>query len=362
MARLSWHARFGIGSPAGIVCAVVLAALSPAPRASSYVGGLAGAYLRPPVGATAAAMGGAQSADPRYLASWWNPAAFGVYRSNRVAMGLGYRALGRTEGYASCGLYIPPRVGAGVTVLYRGDPYITGLVDEAEEELDPGSYTTVTAKVALGYYLTRRISAGINLGVFYQNMTAYYDESGGVDNETAFSIGNIDAAVRVGLRKDLTASLLLRNLSVPGDTSSQWQFGNWGAQSEAGTYAPTVTGAVSYTTSLLGRPFLYNSDITVYAFDYRFRGLPRTSAVFSNGVEWQGWDTFYLRGGIGDITVDSDLLGDTQRYGRGFSMRVTAGCMIELSNMREGMRLNYNIATNKTLAGVNQQIDVVYDF
>ena len=109
------------------------------------IGGLPGAFLRFPVGARALAMGGAQTASPGDLCTWWDPAMLSTKRNTQIALGGGLMSLGRAEGYSSIEFKISPRVGMGFMPLYRGDPSLDNLYNENEEPLSSGSYSTPTS-------------------------------------------------------------------------------------------------------------------------------------------------------------------------------------------------------------------------
>ncbi|MBD3343584.1 MAG: hypothetical protein GF401_00820 [Chitinivibrionales bacterium] len=342
----------------GIPILILLGIMAFRSMASTYLGGLAGAYLRPPVGATAAAMGGAQTAAPSYLSPWWNPALLSTTGERKVSLGTGYRSLGRLEGCSSLELRIR-RLGLGIMLLYRGDPYISGLVDQDEYEIDPVSYTTVTSKMGFSYLLTRRLSVGAALGIFYQSLPAYDNYPLDKTNEWSFVIGGIDLAAHYKLHDNLSLGLVLKNLNVTED----WQF-ETGTLSSTNTRSvpPTVNIGSQYTTNVLGKPFIWNCDVVAYLIDGNISSLDHKTAVLSNGVEWRMWESLYLRAGIGDLAFDSDIFDDRDTYEQGFSLRATAGFSADLSGVREGLRLNYGLSNSKILSGANQQVDITYSF
>ncbi|MBD3321897.1 MAG: hypothetical protein GF350_12445 [Chitinivibrionales bacterium] len=326
--------------------------------ASSSLGGLAGAYLRPPVGAVAVAMGGAQTASPDYLASWWNPAIIATSKTKKISLGTGYRSLGRLEGFSSLELRIQ-RLGLGFVVLYRGDPYIDGLVDADEYEIGPVSYNTVTSKIAFSYLVSRRLSLGASLGMYYQSLPAYDDNALDRTNEWSFAIGGIDLAAHYRLLDNLTFGVAVRHLNVVED----WQFA-MGSLSSAETQMvpPTIVLGSRFSSELLGKPFFWNCDIIGYAISGELNSLSHMTAVLNNGIEWQMWESLYLRGGIGDVAFDSNIFDDRDRYSESFSLRVTAGFSVDLSGVKEGLRLNYGLSNSKIMAGANQQVDIVFYF
>jgi len=337
--------------------------------ASSYIGGRADAVLRPAAGADAQAMGNANTAAPTYLMSLWNPSAVGMLevKERHVALGGGLRALGRTEGVGSLEFRIPPRVGLGLSMLYRGDPKIE-IYDDMENPAGSASYTTLHAKLALAYRFTRQLSIGAALGMLYQTMPAAYIYSVNSDGQYktrtepswAFSIGGIDLGATLQLRDNLKLALVFQNFNVTAD----WQFstGSGGGLDRAGSWAlnPVTVLASSYEGRLAGKPLIWNCDLKSYLLTGSFKPIDHVSATLNNGVEWRRWDTFFVRAGLSDLTFEGTMLRDRPRYLDDFTLGLSAGFSADLSRVARGLRFNYGIALSKALAGVDQQMSLVY--
>jgi hypothetical protein len=338
----------------GLVACVVLCM----PRAvvAGGVGGLSGAYLRPVVGAAALGFGGAYTAAPEYYAPWWNPAALAFLREKRLSAGTGIRSFGRLDAYGSLEFPVPPRVGMGLFALYRGDPFLDKLYDVDENLLPGASYTTLTAKAAISYYISRTLSAGIALSFLHQSLPTY-GSSGGIRYVTADGVGAFDAALLWHPSDALSVAAVLQNFGAV----MNWQMGDFEPTVEDNPL-PTMTVAAMYETVYQNKPLRCAIDIKGNVFDGTLQDLDQSQATLSAGVEWRRWDHFYLRAGIGDIAVTRDLVGNTGTYFDEYSMRVTAGFSRELTEIRTGLWFNYGIANDKLWTGVNQQVDVTAGF
>lgn len=322
--------------------------------------GTSGAYLRPPMGAAATAMGGACTASPDYYASWWNPAVLANLRDSRLAAGTGMRWLGTSmDGYGSFEFRVPPRVGMGFLVLYRGSPSLGTLYDLDERPLPSVSYTTMTIKASGSYYLNRRVSVGGSVNVLYQSLPLpLYGAGGGIHYTSATSIGGLDLAAVYRPTDALTFGAVLKNVL----TSMEWQMGDL-APSVIDKPVPSFTVGSRYSAVLAGKPLFWNADFTGYIFDGDWNRLDLAEAFFSTGAEWRRWDNFYVRAGIGDLPVNSLIFHDGEHYAREFGFRFTAGFSYDLSEkVRKGLWVNYAAATDKVWAGLDQQLDVTLSF
>ncbi len=327
------------------------------------LGWYGGAYLREPVGATAFGIGGAQTASPEYLCSWWNPAALATLRKKNLALGLGYRPLGRTEGYLSFEFPVPPRVGMGLSVLYRGILAIKDLVDEQEYPLDDCAYSTFTFKIGLSYLIKRNIQAGVNLSIFHQSLPTDYTDQGDIIYSSATKIGGIDIGVRYVPLKKLVYGLVLKNILASFD----WEFTNQAEMLNVAmndTLPATLTLGQQYTGALRGKPFIWTCDLVGYIFNGNFKGLEHKHLVINNGFEWQRWKIFYIRAGIRDIILNRDIFANSGRYKDHFSLAGSLGFQLDLSKALKGrdVKLNYGISNDKVWAGLDQQLDFIVLF
>lgn len=314
-----------------------------------------GAYLRPPMGAAAVALGGAWSAMPDNYVAWWNPAALGFLREKRIAVGSGLRSLGRVDGFGSFEFPIPPRVGMGLLALYRGDP-VLNLYGTDERMLPTASYTTMTMKAALSYYVNRKTAVGLCMSGMYQSLPTYGGDAG-ITQVSATGIGALDLAVTYACSKSATVAMLVKNIGAKMD----WQMGDF-APLVSDRPLPVVVAAASYRTVLQNRPLVLFVDGRGYVVDGEWNVFDRPEVILGIGAEWRRWETFYVRAGVGDVTLNRDIYGDADRYRRESSYQITAGFAYDLSKFRRGMWLNYGVTTDKVWAGIDQQLDVTLAF
>jgi hypothetical protein len=364
---------------AAALCAALLCA---AAGVSAQTGGQAGAYLRAPADAAAAAMGGAQSASPEYFSTWWNPAQLSLIDKRLFAFGAGLYSMGRTEAFTSLEFKLPPRVGIGLAALYRGDPFIDNLYNASEEKLNAGSFTTLTVKAALSYLITRRLSAGLSIGFFYQRLpTSYVLTSLTYSDATA--VGGFSLAVQYKLTDSLMLAFIVRDVNplqlltgAPASIAMEWQVSpsleqDFGSADASGFGSPSVITdmimpvfvlASAFHSRLQGKPLLWTCDVNGYIVDGTFTRLDHMEAQLFTGFEWQRWNTFCLRAGLGDILVNRDIVSDWGFYTRNFSFKLAAGFGWDLAALRKGLVLNYAVATDKVWAGIDQKLDIVYKF
>jgi hypothetical protein len=339
-------------------------------NAKAQIGGQAGAYLRSPAGPVAFAMGGANSASPEDLCTWWNPAMLSVVPNTRIDLGGGLRSLGRTEGYSSVQFKISPRVGMGLVVLYRGDPDIGNLYDEDENALDNGAFSTFTAKAGLSCLVTRNLSIGLNIGYYYERLPTSYSGSS-LDYSTATAMGGFDFALRYVPLKNWACAVILQNIDIlkvlSGESATidmDWEV----LSDESGNSAitdkitPVAVFASQYDTRLAGKPFSWTCDIHAYAVDGDFTKLNCMEIRLNNGVEWKRWNTLCLRAGLGDMLLNRNIYNNTDDFWDEFSPRITIGFGADLSKIQRGLKVNYGIATDRTGAGVDQQMGFMYSF
>jgi hypothetical protein len=365
-----------------LACAVLAALCGNPQRATAQTGGEAGAYLRAPVGACMSAMGGAQSASPPYLATWWNPSQLANIDKSILSVGTGVYSLGQTEAFGGLEFRIPPRVGMGLCVLYRGDPFIDNLYSIDEAKLPNAAFTTITAKVALSYLVTRRLSAGLSLGVFYQRIPTSYNENQtetGAQTSLNYSdvtaISGFSLGMQYRATDSLTLALVARDVDPlqllsgkPAGISLEWQLseanGDYPATETDMILPDFVLGAL-LRHHLFDRPLLWGIDIECFPVDGTFTKLNMMEAYVHTGFEWRRWQTFRLRAGLDDIVINRAMFsapGDGYDYWRDFSLRITAGFGWDIVKVGKGLTVNYCVATDKVWAGVDQKLDIVYKF
>jgi hypothetical protein len=330
--------------------------LGSGPGFADGIGGSSGAYLRPPVGAVAAGLGGAYTASPDYYDAWWNPAVTSLLRDRRIAGGTGLRTLGRMDAFGGYDFRVPQRVGLGIMALYRGVPSLGKLYDLDERLLPNASYTTLTIKTALSYYINRKLSAGIAINVLHQSLPNYGDQAV-IQYESVTGIGSFDIAAAYAVSDVWKIAAVLKNLGA----KMEWQMGF--APVVEDRPVPDLTLGSSYTGwSLAGKPLVWVFDAKAYALDGMWKGLDRAELVLCSGAEWRGWDNFRVRAGLGDLSLTSDLFRDFKTYGGDFGVQITSGFSYKLSKKKNGPWINYALATDKAWAGVDQLLDVTMAF
>ncbi len=359
MAKWLSHCRASVAL-AALTCALLGSAVT----ALAWVGGESGAYLRAPVGAASVAMGGAGSASPDYLGAWWNPAVLPMYDSRHVSAGLGVRSLGRMEGNADLSLRIPTRFGIGVSALYRGDPFLDDLRDEYGEKLDGGSYTTLSLRAGVGVRISRSWSAGVSLGLFYQSLPTDYTGAGTLVRSNVTGIGGFTLAARYEKSERLGLALLVKNLGLDMDWSlnAEEQGFEYSYAQVKDSPLPEFVLASRFQTTLLGRPFVWASDLSGWVVDGDLHVLDHPQGVWNNGVEWQFWDTFCFRLGIGEVPLEGSFVNDSKQYWEAFTMRVSGGFGWELRKLREGLQVHYAISSDKVGSLFDQALDITLTF
>jgi hypothetical protein len=309
-------------------------------------------------------MGGAVSAAPDYMLSWYNPAQLPFLRERRASFGGGYLSFGRAEAWASCDFRVPPRVGMGVSFLYRGDPSISGLHDGYydgesglfvdKRELETASWTAFSAKVGVGYLAARRLSFGGSVSVNYQSLPVFPDPDGGtVWSTSATSIGATDIAALYRASPNLTLSVSIKNLL----SRNSWEFYSDEGLSPAVDEAapPVFVLSLSHKTTLLERELTYGADAAIFLIDGEGNYLGAPEAVVAMGAAWKFTETIALRAGIADMELSSETA-------ESFSPRITFGFSYGLPKLRNGAAFNYAIMTDRIWAGIEQQLDVTVSF
>lgn len=363
MEKSSWQSR---------ICAPLAGTLlAAACGASAWTGGMPGAYLRPPTGAAMTAMGGAQSASPAYLCTFWNPAQLSILDKRAFTLGSGLYSLGRTEAFSSLEFKATPRVGVGILGLYRGDPFLDNLYNDQEEKLESGAFTTLTVKVGLSYLVNRKITAGLSVGYFYQRLPSSYSGTSLIYSD-ATAIAGFSFGMQYKLTDSLMLGAVLRDIAplqilsgeAPG-IPMQWQLSSAGSTynpMDTDVVMPTLVIGCLYHHHLLGRPLLVSSDIDAYVVDGKFTKLDHMEMVLHAGCEWQRWQTFRIRAGLGDLAFNRDITSDPVSYWHNFTFKFCAGFGWDPVKLRRGVTVNYSVSTDKVWASIDQMLDFVYKF
>ncbi len=334
---------------------------------ASQNGGLPGAPLRLSAGAWASAMGGAASADPQFMISWYNPSRLPLLRERRASVGAGLRSLGRTEGWASLDFRVPPRMGMGLSFLYRGDPFLDGMYDGyydqgtvvEEKALSGMNYSFFNMKIGVGYLVSKKLSMGASMAIMHQSLPTT-PQGDGVLNSTSTSIGAFDIAATYKLNKEVTLAALLKNVGARN---------SWTISSDEGygqtideKMAPSIVMAGSYKGRFLDRDLLWNLDLVNYVFDSDWTLFEYPEMVISTGVRWDFRDDLLLRAGLGDIELSSELYRRSEQYRDGFSPRMSLGFTYRLDKWHQGLLFNYALTSDRIWAGVDQQFDLTLAF
>ena len=356
MEKSSWRNRGKIA-----VLSIVIAILLCQSASASWNAGLPGAIFRMPAGAWASGMGGAVSADPNYMLSWYNPAQLPFLRERRASFGGGYRSLGRTEAWASYDFRVPPRVGMGASFVYRGDPSISGFYDgyysggEVVEEraLESAAWTAFSAKIGVGYLAARRLSFGGSVSINYQSLPTTPTLEGAIENSSATSIGAVDIAAVYKASPNLTLSAAIKNLM----SHNAWQYSVYDEYAPAidETVPPVFVLSSSHKTALLERELTWGADAAIFLIDGEGRYLGGPEAVVATGAAWKFSEIITLRAGIADVELSSETA-------ESFSPRITLGFSYTLPKVCRGAVFNYAIMTDRIWAGVDQQLDVTVSF
>jgi hypothetical protein len=321
-----------------------------------------------PVGAWASGMGGAVSADPDYMLSWYNPSRLPNLRDSRAALGMGMRSLGRTEAWASYDFRVPPRVGMGMSLVYRGDPFVNNLFDgyydgnEVVEEfaLNSAAWSALSLKIGAGYLVSRQLSLGGSVAVNYQSLPTTPELDGSIKHSTVTSIGAMDIAASYRMTPNLLLSVSVKNLM----SRNSWQMYSQNA------FSPVVDEVVppifvlgsSHKLTFLERDFVWNADAAIFLFDGEGKYIERPEIVLAAGARWEFSDMITLRTGIADIELSAETFSNNYGHQGNFSPRLTIGFSYALPKFGKGAVINYALLTDRIWAGVDQQLDFAISF
>ncbi|MDD5672797.1 MAG: hypothetical protein PHC61_01420 [Chitinivibrionales bacterium] len=321
---------------------------------------LTGAYLQYPAGARMAAMGGTGVSYSSTLCGFINPALLAVITKKDVGFGSGFLSLGRLEGFVTGQTHISPRAAVSLNLLYRGDPVMDDLYDIDENKAQSGSFTTATFKAAVGYLLTRHLSAGAAIGIFYQRLPTAIMSGGILEYSSVSSVGGIDLGLLYRISDKSAVGVAVSNMVVNMD----WQVGSSSAlQATAlNSVPPDFVAGYSTVFSLAGRPLLLACDLHGALVSGDGSLLDRPEARINLGGQWRVSDVFWVRSGLGDIRLNGDLLGNTSAYWDGATPAICAGFGLNVAKFRRGMTINYALRTDKIWEGIDQQIDIGYAF
>jgi len=314
-------------------------------------------------------MGGAALAEPEQMISWYNPARLPLLRDRRASLGAGVRSLGRTEGWASYDFRVPPRMGMGVSFVYRGDPFINDLYDGYyddkgnlgfENNLGGASMTAVSLNIGAGYIVSRKIAVGGSVAVNHQSLPAAFFHSS-IENSSITSIGGLDIMASYRASPALTLAGGVKNLM----RRNSWHFNSYNNDFSPivdETVPPVFVLASSRKTSLFERELVWNVDAQSYFFDGEGKYLGHPEMVIATGARWKFSEELYLRAGIGELDISGGINRSTREYWETFSPRIALGFSYNVKKFKQGAFFNYAVTTDRVWAGVDQQFDLTVSF
>ena len=344
---------------AGLAAALLLVCTGA--RGGVSTAGESGAWLRIPAGAQAGALGGAYAAAPASLQAWWNPARLPMADRGRMSAGVGVRSLGRSEAQVSGALRVPPRAGLGLAFLYRGDPSIDNLRDANENLLGTGGFTTLNFRAGAGYLLTRTLSLGASIGFFHQRLSTLDGGSDRLGSSSVTGIGGFDLSLHLRPAPWLALVAQVRKLGL----TMKWeiQTGEYDLNTTSSdAVLPELVAAARVQTAFLERPLYWTVDVVGFLFDPSGGVLGRPQAMLHNGLEWEYWENFALRAGLGEIPLSGRFLDGEGLRSAGFSPRICAGFGAGLERIRPGLALHYAIMSDRVWAGIDQVLDITLEF
>ena len=194
----------------------------------------------------------------------------------------------------------------------------------------------------------------------YQRLPSTFTESGIGYTSTTGGIGSFDFAATWIVNNRWQLATVLSNIGA----SMNWEIntGDFMNPTIEDHPLPSLTLASTYKGTFLGKPLLWSCDLKGYYFDGEWNALPHADLTINNGVEWCYWDIFSIRAGLGDFSVNSDIVNDMDQYKEDFSLRAGAGFSLDLTRIKKGLVFNYGVSTDKSWAGIDQQLDLSYTF
>ena len=318
-----------------------------------------GVMLERPVGALALALAGATTAGGGSFCSFVNPALLTFVRTRQLAFGTGLATMGRAEGFISGEFAVSPRVGMGINLLYRGDPFLNNLHDENEDPIGSGAFTTITVKTALSCRFTREFTAGMAIGIYYQELPSGYATDGSLFYSSSMSIGGLSAGLLYEITPQHSVGLTLRELN----NATNWNIPFYDyVDPTPETIDPILTAGYSGRYVLLKRPLMVSADLTAFVFTNTFALRTYKHAALSIGADWRYNELLSLRAGCGQFPLSADMVYDGAAYTDYASAMVSAGCGLELEKLVHGLTCNFAIASDKAWSGIDSQIDFVLKF
>ena len=344
-------------SSVALILALAVSAVS-----AAGIGGQGGAVYRAPAGAAAFALGGAQTADPAALRLWWNPASLAGLKSRSLSLGGGLRSFGRTEATAGFEFPLPPRLGAGISFVYRGDAKIDNLHDAEDRLLPAARYAAYAVHAGASYQITRRIAAGAAVEYLYEQMPIGGSAEEGIVYASARPALGLDLGMVANLSERWRLGLSIRHLMARVEMSPEADAAVM-AQSLEDTLLMPITLGQRLRFTCLERPLTWHTDLGVSVLKSDFSRAARADAVVNNGVEWQLFEKLSLRMGLREIHVNRDLFRDSESYGASFHPVVSGGFGLVPVNVKVGkasriLTVNYGISNDRIRRGVDQQLDM----
>ncbi len=326
---------------------------------SAGPGGLSGPYLRVPAGALTRING---ISDPDYLAIAVNPSRIAFNQNKQLVVNGGIRSLGRREGSAAWEYGLTGKVGIGAAVFYRGDPSLDNLKSENEEDLEEGSFSTVNTYIGGRVRLSRSLTVGLTGKFIYIKMPSDYDSRGKLVYSNQFDLGGLDIGAAYDKSEKLSAGLKIENLFGIINWSLDDNENDYSSQRNDTLPAP-VSAGIRLNTEAGEHPFIWNSDIELYLINAFFSPLDHKFAVLNNGFKWKRWEHFEILAGIDNILLNYNLIKKTDSYKNEFHPVIRIGMCADFSDLTDtDLSVTYSISNDRVWAGVDQKLDLIFNF
>jgi len=326
---------------------------------ASGAGALGGPYLRVPAGALTPING---TASPDYLSIAVNPSRLAFNQRKQLVVNAGLKPLGRKEGSLSWEYGISSKVAVGAAAFYRGDPSLDNLKTDNEADIEEASFTTLTTYLGGRLRLKRNISIGISGKFIYLNMPSDFNSRGELKYSNQFDLGGIDLGMSFDRSQKLKLGFNFKNLFG----IIHWKLKNYNSDYTSqnnDTLSSPFTAGVRIKSTAGGHPFIWNPDISIYLINSFFSPLEHKFASINNGFIWKRWENFHILAGIENIILNYNLIKDQDSYKDEFHPVIRLGMYADLSSLIDtDLCIAYSISNDRVWAGVDQKLDLLFNF